>query len=369
MSDVLNLSVTPEDAGCQQLLSERLSRSGFDCKQMDFEEVKNLWACHGDTDSGPLLVFLGHTDVVPPGPLDEWQSPPFNPEIRDDYLYGRGAADMKASVAAMVVALEQWVAEHPQHRGQVALLLTSDEEGPALNGVRQVIPALSDTGVEIDYCIVGEPSSLKLLGDNVRIGRRGSLNAELKILGVQGHAAYPELAENPIHRFSQALSDLCKKQWDQGNAHFPPTSMQFSNIQSGAGASNIIPGDLFAKFNFRYSPESEADELQKQVEHILDEHGLTYELDWQLSGEPFYTENGAFSQAVGEVVERVCNLHPVFDTGGGTSDGRFVAPTGAQVIEVGPVNDTIHKINERVLVSDIEKLVSIYQGIAEKLLS
>jgi succinyl-diaminopimelate desuccinylase len=377
MSDVLDLacdliarrSVTPEDAGCQALIAGRLVAAGFAVEQLRYGEVDNLWATHGG--DGPTLVFLGHTDVVPSGPEDAWSSPPFDPALRDGRLYGRGAADMKGSVAAMVVALERFVAQHPQHPGRVALLLTSDEEGPAnLDGVRRVAEAFRARGERLDWCVVGEPSSKERLGDLIRVGRRGSLSGTLTVRGVQGHVAYPEKASNPIHAFAPALAELAATRWDEGNADFPPTSFQVSNLNAGTGATNVIPGTLAAQINFRYSTASTAADLRAQAEVILDRHGLDWRLDWNLSGEPFLSRaGGRLRETVRAVCLDLCGVEPEQSTGGGTSDGRFIAPLGAEVVELGPVNATIHKVDECVAVEELERLPGLYLAICERLLA
>lgn len=361
-------SVTPDDAGCQALIAARLTQAGFRCEHLRFGEVDNLWATHGS--GGPLLVFLGHTDVVPSGPVENWQSDPFEPVVRDGRLYGRGAADMKSGVAAMVVALEAFVARHPHHRGRVGLLLTSDEEGPAnLDGVRRVAEHFRSTGERIDWCVVGEPSSKERLGDLIRVGRRGSLSGTLVVRGVQGHVAYPEKARNPIHAFAPALAELAAERWDEGNQDFPPTSFQVSNLNAGTGANNVIPGTLTALINFRYSTASSAQDLRARTEAILDRHGLDWQIDWSLSGEPFLTPpGGAVREAVVAACRELCGIAPEESTGGGTSDGRFIAPLGAEVVELGPVNATIHKVDECVAVDDLEKLPSLYLAVCERLL-
>jgi succinyl-diaminopimelate desuccinylase len=376
MSDVLDLacelirrrSVTPDDGGCQALIAARLAAAGFQCQPLRFGEVDNLWAWHGN--GGPTLVFLGHTDVVPTGPVEQWQSDPFDPVIRDGRLYGRGAADMKGSVAAMVVALEAFVAAHPHHRGRVGLLLTSDEEGPDnLDGVRRVAEHFRGTGERIEWCVVGEPSSKERLGDLIRVGRRGSLSGTLTVRGVQGHVAYPEKARNPIHAFAPALAELAAEQWDDGNQDFPPTSFQVSNLNAGTGANNVIPGTLTALINFRYSTASRAEDLRARTEAILDRHGLDWHVEWSLSGEPFLTPpGGAVRQAVIAACRTLCGIAPEESTGGGTSDGRFIAPLGAEVVELGPVNATIHKVDECVAVTDLEKLPSLYAAVCGTLL-
>lgn len=362
-------SVTPDDRGCQALLAERLGRAGFEVTQLRYGEVDNLWATHGR--GGPLLVFLGHTDVVPPGPVESWRSDPFEPVVREGYLYGRGAADMKGAVAAMAVALEAFVAAHPDHPGRVGFLVTSDEEGPDnLDGVRRVAEHFRATGERIDWCVVGEPSSKARLGDLIRVGRRGSLSATLAVRGVQGHVAYPEKARNPIHAFAPALAELAAERWDEGNADFPPTSFQFSNLNAGTGATNVIPGTLTALMNFRYSTASRADDLRARVEAILDRHGLDYAIEWSLSGEPFLSPaGGRLRDTVVAVCRDLCGVEAEQSTGGGTSDGRFIAPLGAEVVELGPVNATIHKVDECVAVADLEKLPSLYQAICERLLA
>jgi succinyl-diaminopimelate desuccinylase len=361
-------SVTPDDAGCQALIGERLTKAGFHVEHLRYGDVDNLWATHGS--GGPLLVFLGHTDVVPSGPVESWQSDPFEPVIRDGVLYGRGAADMKGSVAAMVVALEAFVARHPDHRGRVALLLTSDEEGPSnLDGVRRVAEHFRATGERIDWCVVGEPSSQEKLGDLIRVGRRGSLSGTLLVRGIQGHVAYPEKARNPIHAFAPALAELAAERWDEGNQDFPPTSFQVSNLNAGTGANNVIPGTLTALINFRYSTASRAEDLRRRTEAILDKHGVDWQIDWSLSGEPFLTPpGGAVREAVVAVCRELCGIAPEESTGGGTSDGRFIAPLGAEVVELGPVNATIHKVDECVLVSDLEKLPTLYEAVCVRLL-
>jgi succinyl-diaminopimelate desuccinylase len=376
MSNVLDLtcdlirrrSVTPEDAGCLPLIGGRLVSAGFRVEHLRYGDVDNLWAVHGT--AGPTLIFLGHTDVVPSGPEASWQSPPFEPTIRDGRLYGRGAADMKGSVAAMVVALEQFVAAHPDHRGRVGLLLTSDEEGPAnLDGVRRVVEHFRTIGERIDWCVVGEPSAKEKLGDLIRVGRRGSLSGTLHVRGVQGHVAYPEKALNPIHAFAPALAELAAERWDEGNADFPPTSFQVSNLNAGTGANNVIPGDLTALINFRYCTASRADDLRARTEAVLQRHGLDFTLDWNLSGEPFLTPpDGLLRETVVAVCRDLCGLDPEQSTGGGTSDGRFIAPMGAEVVEIGPVNATIHKVDECVAVEELEALPAIYRSICERML-
>lgn len=358
-------SVTPDDAGCMGLIAERLAPLGFSAEYLDFADTRNLWLRRGS--AAPLFMFLGHTDVVPPGPLDQWQSPPFAPTFRDGLLFGRGAADMKASIAAMTTALARFVEHHPDHPGSLGMLLTSDEEGAATHGVVKVIETFQARGEHIDLCLVGEPSSAERLGDVVRVGRRGSLCGTLTIHGIQGHVAYPDKADNPIHRFAPALAELAAETWDQGNEHFPPTRLQFSNIHAGTGAENVIPGSLSALLNFRFSTAVTADELKSRTEAILDRHGLRYQLDWRLSGNPFLTQGtrliGAIQSALREITGEAARL----DTGGGTSDGRFVAPTGAEVVELGPINASIHKLNEHVAVADIDRLSDIYEQVLRDL--
>jgi succinyl-diaminopimelate desuccinylase len=360
-------SVTPDDAGCQSLLGERLARAGFSNETMVFEDVTNLWSRRGE--AAPLLVFAGHTDVVPPGPLQEWSTPPFEPTVRDGCLYGRGAADMKGSIAAFVTACERFVARHPRHRGSIGLLITSDEEGPSINGTVKVVEALSGRGEKIDLCVVGEPSSSERVGDVVKVGRRGSLNGQLRVLGEQGHVAYPQLARNPLHEFAPALLELVTREWDRGNADFPPTSFQISNIRAGTGATNVIPGELELLLNFRYSTQLSAQTLIQEVEGILTRHGLRFRIDWTLSGEPFLTSDGALRHATAEAVRAVTGAAPQMSTSGGTSDGRFIAPTGAEVLELGPVNATIHKVNEHVNIAELETLSEIYERLLEGLLA
>jgi len=359
-------SVTPEDAGCQAMLMERLARLGFAIEKMPFGKVSNFWARHGK--DGPLLVFAGHTDVVPSGPEAQWTSPPFSPEIRADCLFGRGAADMKGSLAAMVTACERFLATGNSHRGAIGFLITSDEEGPAVDGTRKVIDTLQERGEHIDWCLVGEPTSKTQVGDLIKNGRRGSLNGRLRIQGVQGHIAYPQLAQNPIHLFAPALTELVALEWDQGNAFFPPTSLQISNLNAGTGADNVIPGTLEVLFNFRYSTATDDQQLKKTVSALLDRHHLKYELSWKLSGRPFLTQPGSLVNAVGDAIREICHLDCELSTDGGTSDGRFIAPAGAQVVELGPVNATIHKIDECVSIRDLNTLSLLYERILHKLL-
>lgn len=359
-------SVTPDDLGCQRLIAERLTRAGFACEHLRYGEVDNLWAVHGG--AGPTLVLLGHTDVVPSGPVDAWASDPYLPEIRDGVLYGRGAADMKGSVAAFVVALERFVAAHPQHPGRVALLLTSDEEGDAIDGVRRVADNFRARGERIDWCVTGEPSSTSKLGDLLRVGRRGTLSATLNVIGVQGHVAYPDKARNPIHQAMPALSELAARRWDEGYETFPPTSFQISNVHAGTGANNVIPGELQVLFNLRYNPSWNAEGLERECEQVLRAHGLEYEIRWFRGGEPFYTPEGALRAAAREVLTGFVGAAPEESTGGGTSDARFIAPLGAQCIEIGPVNASIHKVDENVSVADLEALPGLYLALIERLL-
>jgi len=359
-------SVTPEDANCQEMMIARLEAVGFNIERLNFGEVINLWAVHGE--SGPILAFAGHTDVVPTGPVENWTSHPFEPEIRDGYLYGRGAADMKGSIAAMTIAAERFVSEHPDHSGRLAFLITSDEEGPAVDGTVKVIEHLKQQGEQITWCVVGEPSSTSRLGDVIKNGRRGSLNGELQIQGKQGHIAYPHLADNPIHGGCPALADLISEHWDEGNDFFPATSFQISNINGGTGATNVIPGVLDVVFNFRYSTEVTQKQLQERTEAILDHHQLKYQLEWKLSGLPFLTEPGDLVGAAQRALIEVMGSEAQLSTSGGTSDGRFIAPSGAQVIELGPCNATIHQVNECVLVEELDQTAEIYQRIMANLL-
>ncbi len=359
-------SVTPEDAGCQALIAARLARLGFTCESMPFGEVSNLWARRGTT--APVFCFAGHTDVVPPGDTAAWQSDPFEPSLRDGLLYARGAADMKSSLAAMVVAAEQFVEQHPEHAGSIAFLITSDEEGKARDGTLKVVETLSARNETIDWCVIGEPSSRSVLGDTVRIGRRGSLSGVVTVRGVQGHVAYPELAVNPIGRFAPALAELYATRWDEGNDYFPPTGFQVVSIESDAGAPNVTPGDLRARFNFRYSTEWDHEGLQRKFEAILGGHDLEFEVRWHLSGKPFLTRPGTLTDAVARAVRNTTGLQPELSTGGGTSDGRFIAPAGADVVELGPVNASIHKVDEHVRAADVAKLAAAYRQILEILL-
>lgn len=359
-------SVTPDDAGCQDLMIQRLEAIGFTVERLRFDDVDNFWATRGE--GGPLLAFAGHTDVVPTGPENQWRHSPFEPTVENGMLYGRGAADMKGSLAAMVVACERFVSTHPTHKGRIGFLITSDEEGPSINGTVKVVEWLESKGEKMDWCIVGEPSSTERVGDVIKNGRRGSLGGVLTVKGVQGHVAYPHLADNPIHRAAPALAELTAQQWDQGNDFFPATSFQISNINGGTGATNVIPGSVEVVFNFRFSTEVTEAALRERTEAIFNKHGLDYQIDWKLSGQPFLTAEGELVDAVVRAVETKAGQKPVLSTAGGTSDGRFIAPTGAQVVELGPVNDTIHKVNECVSVDDLNQLTEMYQLTLENLL-
>ncbi|WP_040731038.1 succinyl-diaminopimelate desuccinylase [Thiocapsa marina] len=360
-------SVTPDDAGCQALMAERLAAIGFRIEDMRFGEVANLWARRGD--DGPLFCFAGHTDVVPTGPVEQWDSAPFEPTIRDGRLFGRGACDMKGSLAAMITAVEAFVGDHPDHRGSIAFLITSDEEGPSIDGTRRVVERLEQRGEKIDYALVGEPSARERLGDTIKNGRRGSLNGVLRVQGKQGHVAYPHLAKNPFHACVDALAALCAEVWDQGNDHFPPTSFQIANLNMGTGAENVIPGRLEAQFNLRFSTELDPETIQARVRAILDAGDFEYALDWRLSGSPFLTPAGELVAASRESIAAVTGIQTQLSTSGGTSDGRFIGPTGAQVVELGPVNATIHQVNECVGVVELDELSGIYRGILERLLA
>lgn len=366
--DLINRpSVTPEDEGCQELMGARLKALGFELETMVFEDTTNLWARRGS--EGPLFCFAGHTDVVPPGPLDQWHTPPFEATDIDGYLHGRGAADMKGSLAAMIVATERFIAAHPDHKGSIAFLITSDEEGPFINGTTRVIDTLEARNEKITWCLVGEPSSTHEVGDVVKNGRRGSLTGDLVVKGIQGHVAYPHLADNPVHKAAPALTELANTVWDHGNEFFPPTSFQIANVQAGTGASNVIPGEFKVQFNFRFSTELDQDKIKARVHSVLDAHGLDYHIDWLLNGKPFLTDKGSLVQATVEAIKAVKHQEPALLTTGGTSDGRFIAQTGAQVIELGPVNATIHKLNECVKIADLELLTDMYEGILDRLLA
>ncbi|USD35994.1 succinyl-diaminopimelate desuccinylase [Ferrimonas sp. SCSIO 43195] len=359
-------SVTPEDAGCQPMMAGYLADLGFEIESMVFEDTTNLWARKGN--QGPLFCFAGHTDVVPAGKLSDWHTPPFEPTIIDGVLHGRGAADMKGSLAAMLVATKRFVRKHPQHRGSIAYLITSDEEGPFINGTTRVIDTLEARQEKITWCIVGEPSSSARLGDVIKNGRRGSLTGDLWVQGVQGHVAYPHLADNPIHRAAPALAELSAMKWDNGNDFFPPTSFQIANIHAGTGAPNVVPGELHVQFNFRYCTETHAADLKDRVHNLFDKYGLDYRIDWVHNGSPFLTEDGELLSATCDAIQAVTGRPTDPQTSGGTSDGRFIAPTGAQVIELGPLNATIHKVNECVSIEDLEQLALCYEEIMERLL-
>jgi succinyl-diaminopimelate desuccinylase len=359
-------SISPDDRGCQELLTFELQGLGFTVEQMPFGDVSNFWARRGT--AGPVLCFAGHTDVVPAGNRMEWNSDPFEPTEKDGYLYGRGAADMKGSIAAMVIACRDFIGAHPDHRGSIAFLITSDEESIAVNGTRRVVETLEARNEKITWCIVGEPSSVTHTGDMIKNGRRGSLNGTLKVKGQQGHVAYPERARNPVHGFLPALNELCGIEWDRGNQYFPPTSFQISNINAGTGADNVIPGSMEVLFNFRFSSELTAEQLKQRTEAVFNRHYRDYELTWRLSGNPFLTPEGELVAAARDSIREVMKLETELSTGGGTSDGRFIAPTGAQVVELGPVNATIHKVNERVEIAELDRVKAIYQRMLEKLL-
>lgn len=360
-------SVTPEDEGCQDWMIEKLEALGFHCETLWFEEVRNLWARRGD--SGPLFVFAGHTDVVPTGDKNAWRFDPFQPTEHDGLLYGRGAADMKGSIAAMMVAVEEFVAAHPDHGGSIGFLITADEEGPSVNGTVKVVETLQARNEAIDYCLVGEPSSTDTVGDVIKNGRRGSLGAVLTVKGVQGHVAYPHLARNPVHDAAPALAELAATEWDQGNDFFPATSFQISNLNAGTGATNVIPGSCEVVFNFRFSTELTEDDLRRRTEAILDKHGLDYEVEWKLSGQPFLTDRGALVDATVAAIRDGLGRDTELSTAGGTSDGRFIAPTGAQVVELGPVNATIHKVDEHTDIAELDALTGVYRRVLENLLT
>lgn len=358
-------SITPNDAGCQKIISERLTAIGFHCESISFNGVDNLWARYGT--NAPLIVFAGHTDVVPPGQLSDWTSPPFQPQIRNNVLYGRGAVDMKAAIAVMVVVVEKYIKANPVFTGSIGFLLTSDEEGPAINGTAKVMETLLKRNEKIDYCIIGEPSSNKKIGDQIRIGRRGSLHAKIMIHGKQGHVAHPHLAINPIHTSALALHELATTEWDQGNEDYPPTTFQISNIHSGTGAANVIPGHLELLCNFRFSTASSTEQLQKRTETILTKHNLRYDIEWHVSAKPFLTRKGMLLQAVKEAIQEMTGLSTLLSTGGGTSDGRFIVPTGAEVVEIGACNTTAHHIDECIDVNELITLEKIYNIILNKI--
>ena len=359
-------SVTPNDEGCQTLIAERLAALGFKIESMRFNDVDNLWARRGDTQ--PVFCFAGHTDVVPTGPESAWQTPPFVATEKDGMLYGRGTADMKGSIAAFVTACERFIAQHPAHNGSIAFLITSDEEGPSKDGTVKVVGTLEQRNEKIDWCLVGEPTCTNLIGDTIKNGRRGSLGAVLTVKGIQGHVAYPHLARNPVHTFAPAQQELCTYQWDEGNEHFPPTSFQISNINAGTGANNVIPGELRVEFNLRFSTEQTEAGIRKKIEAILNKHKLEYEINWNLSGNPFLTPEGDLVAACLSAIKDCCGRDSELSTSGGTSDGRFIAPTGAQVVELGPLNATIHKVDECVSITDLDTLSKIYEVVLTKLL-
>lgn len=360
-------SVTPDDANCQTMMAERLKKIGFEIEHLRFGETDNMWARRGK--SGPLFTFAGHTDVVPTGPEDNWKFPPFEPTIEDGLLYGRGTADMKGSIACMITAVERFVENNPKHKGSIAFLITSDEEGPAHDGTVKVIETLEARNEKIDWCLVGEPSSTDKVCDVIKNGRRGSIGCTLKVKGKQGHVAYPHLAKNPIHEFAPVLKILTETEWDQGNEFFPPTTFQVSNIHSGTGATNVIPGECEVVFNFRFSTAITDTQIREQVEALLDKHKVDYEINWALSGQAFLTEPGELVNATQEAIKTTCGYESTLSTAGGTSDGRFIAPTGAQVVELGPLNATIHQVNECVAVDDLETLSDVYEQILVNLLS
>ncbi|WP_373698329.1 succinyl-diaminopimelate desuccinylase [Neisseria dentiae] len=363
---IAQASVTPDDKNCQQILAERLQNIGFTVEEMHFGNTKNIWARRGG--SAPVLCFAGHTDVVPAGPAEQWHSPPFEPAERDGRLFGRGAADMKTSIACFVTACERFVAANPNHAGSIALLITSDEEGDAFDGTTKVVDALKARGERIDYCIVGEPTAVNVLGDTIKNGRRGSLSGNLTVKGKQGHIAYPHLAVNPVHTFAPALAELTATEWDAGNEYFPPTGFQISNINGGTGATNVIPGTLNVKFNFRFSTESTEEGLKQQVHAVLDKHGVDYGLEWMCSGQPFLTEAGKLTDTARRAIAEVCGVEAELSTSGGTSDGRFIKAVADELIELGPSNATIHQINENVLLEDIPKLSAVYERMMADLL-
>jgi succinyl-diaminopimelate desuccinylase len=365
-------SVTPADEGCQAVMIERLAALGFKIERLRYGNVENFWATHGNGrrgKGGPVFCFAGHTDVVPTGPLEEWRTDPFVPTIRDGMLYGRGAADMKSGLAAMITATEEFVGAHPGHKGTIAFLITSDEEGPSVDGTKRVVEMLAARHERIDWCVVGEPSSEGAIGDTIKVGRRGSFSGRLTVHGVQGHIAYPQLAENPVHTLAPALAELTSRVWDAGTEHFQPTSFQVSNLNAGTGAPNVIPGELKARFNLRYSPVQTQDGLKETVEGILRKHSVRFTIEWYVSGEPFYTPAGPLSDAVGAAIAEITGSRPKLSTGGGTSDGRFIAPLGAQVVELGVVNASIHKVNESVRVAEIDTLHRMYFNVLRNLLA
>lgn len=360
-------SITPDDNGCQKVLTDRLKKLGFDVEDISQNGVSNFWAQHGNAE--PLFAFSGHTDVVPPGPEDKWTSPPFNATQRDGYLFGRGAADMKSSLAAMITATERFLEKHPQHKGSIGFIITSDEEGVAKDGTIRVVEYLQSKNIKIDWCLVGEATSTESVGDVIKVGRRGSLHGQLEVIGKQGHIAYPQQADNPIHRSFKALDALAQMEWDNGNDYFNPTSFQIYNIDADTGATNIIPGTLKAKFNFRFSPASTAEDLQQRVHKVFDDHQLNYRIHWNLSSQPFLSKPGKLTQAAKETIKAICDIDTQPNTTGGTSDGRFIAPTGAEVVELGPSSKSIHQVDENINIAELDRLTELYEGILEKLLS
>ncbi|PHQ81158.1 MAG: succinyl-diaminopimelate desuccinylase [Coxiella sp. (in: Bacteria)] len=361
-----NPSITPNDADCQTLLRQRLTDMAFDISDVSYEGVTNTWARLGT--EGPLLVFSGHTDVVPPGPLHQWISPPFEATVRGQHLYGRGAADMKSALAAMMIACQNFLKKHPAPKGSLAFMLTSDEEGKAKHGTQKLVEFCQTNNITVDWCIIGEATSVKQLGDSIKIGRRGSLHGNLKVIGKQGHIAYPHLADNPIHRSFKALDALTNTQWDEGNEHFDPTSFQIYHINADTGATNVIPGTLTASFNFRFAPSSNAESLKQRVHEIFDQNELHYEIDWGLSSKPFYSKQGKLTQACQKVIAEICHIDTLPNTKGGTSDGRFIADLGCEIVELGPINESIHQVNENIAVADLETLATLYERILEELL-
>lgn len=358
-------SLTPSDAGCQEIISQRLKPLGFKIEPMRFNSVDNLWARHGT--HAPLIVFAGHTDVVPPGPLNAWTTPPFEPQVRDGFLYGRGAADMKSGLAAMLIAAETFLQKNPHYTGSIAFLITSDEEGASIDGTKRVVEALMQRNEKMDYCIIGEATANSLVGDQIRIGRRGSLSGKLTLFGKQGHVAFPHLAKNPIHLLASALQELTTTRWDEGNQYFPPTTFQISNLQAGTGANNVIPGQLDMQFNFRFSTAVTVEELQQRVTKLFEKHQLEFDLQWDYSGQPFLTQQGKLISTVKQAIQEITGLNTVLSTGGGTSDGRFIAPTGTEVIELGPCNASVHQVNEHVRVADLDVLARIYARVLEQI--
>ncbi|MCH9643959.1 MAG: succinyl-diaminopimelate desuccinylase [Gammaproteobacteria bacterium] len=359
-------SITPHDNGCQTILSQQLESLGFEVSKLTYGDVSNLWARRGN--NAPLIIFSGHTDVVPPGPENKWTTPPFYASTRDGYMYGRGAADMKSALAAMLMACKEFINEHPNHKGSIGFMITSDEEGPAINGTRKLVEYVKENNIQIDYCVIGEASSIEKLGDSIKIGRRGSLHGKLKVIGKQGHIAYPQLADNPIHRCFSALDALTQIEWDQGNEHFTPTSFQIYNINADTGASNIIPGALTASFNFRFAPSSTSEQLKEKVHKVFDDHGLQYSIDWNESSKPFFSSKGKLTEAAQIAIQEICNVTTNPNTTGGTSDGRFIADTGCEIVELGAVSKCIHQVDEYINIDDLNTLTRLYRRILELLL-